>query len=128
MNTLSSLISRSAFATVGFLAVTLLAGCQHMATQPTDQDFDSPSLNVEGEKRLPADIATFLSKAAEDEQAEFSQSPWGSPATLTARAPYHAASGRVCRRIDVSTPASGSLVGIACQHENTWHWVRNVTR
>lgn len=99
-----------------------------MATQPTGNGFDSPSINEEGEKRLPADIATFLNKAAADEQATFSQSPWGSPATLTARAPYHAASGRICRRIDVSTPASGSVVGLACRQDNTWHWVRNVTR
>nr|WP_284047594.1 DVU3141 family protein [Guyparkeria hydrothermalis] len=99
-----------------------------MATKPTTQDYDSPALDVEGEKRLPADIATFLSKAAADDQAKFSESPWGSPATLTARPPYNAASGRVCRRVDVSTPASGSLAGLACRHDNTWHWVRNVTR
>ena len=99
-----------------------------MATKPTQNGFQTASLDAKGEKRLPEDIATFLNTATADEQATFSQSPWGSPATLTARLPYHAASGRVCRKVNVSTPATGSSVGLACRQDNTWQWVRNVTR
>lgn len=114
---------------MGLLAFTLLAGCQHMPDWATSQGAQSSAGDIDNDRSLPTEIASFLTEATSGERGEFSQTPWGSPATLTAQPTYYAASGRQCRPVDVATPAGGALTGLACRHDDeNWHWVRNVTR
>lgn len=74
------------------------------------------------------EIADFLSDAAPGETRAFDASPWGSPATITAEAPYFAASGRHCRPLAIESPSMNHAPGLACRSNNGWEWVRPVTR
>ncbi|WP_232818187.1 DVU3141 family protein [Zobellella maritima] len=75
-----------------------------------------------------SDLNNYLSSAVTGGVASLKHSPWGSNVQVRAGAPYFAASGRTCRKLDVTLPSGDTQQHIVCRTgQNTWTPVRPVT-
>lgn len=111
-----------------FLTLTLVllttGGCAMLPNRLVGPDDNRPdALSSESE------LNNFLASAVAGSVTTLKHSPWGSNVQVQASAPYFAASGRTCRRLDVTFPSGDLQQHIVCQtDQNTWTPVRPVTR
>ncbi|GAA3528285.1 hypothetical protein GCM10022394_04300 [Zobellella aerophila] len=76
-----------------------------------------------------SELNNYLASAVTGSVVTLKHSPWGSNVQIQASTPYFAASGRTCRKLDVTLPSGDTQQHIVCQTgQNTWAPVRPVTR
>jgi len=105
------------------LAAALLGCGGRNKVQPTARDIrDANDLGRTVQPGSPAERAVL---------AQLDKIPPDSPTTVkgtevVAGAPYHAASGRVCRGVDLKAGAGQVVTRVACTRGQEWFFVPNV--
>ena len=109
-------------------AAVALSGCATTAADGSARD-DGWTLSggAKGAELAPR-LSDFLEEAPTDDTIELGQSAWGAEVTLTAGAPYHAASGRRCRELTIQGTEEGVTEALACRTEAGWVRQRLVIR
>ncbi|QFU01739.1 hypothetical protein FIU83_08815 [Halomonas sp. THAF5a] len=80
-------------------------------------------------RALDANLSGFLAQSSPDAVITLANSPWGSDVTVTGGAPYHAASGRTCRRLIIEGGRRGEMrYAVACETPDGWTSRRLVTQ
>lgn len=120
MHSLSLLIKKGRIWPVILLVSSVLAGC-------VSQPYAPGSAVGEGRGRpLSDDMSGFLSQAPTGAVIQLAESPWGNNVQITANAPYYAASGTECRRIQVQGPTQAKRETLTCAAPGGWTWRRLV--
>ena len=107
------------------LLLANLVGCSSMPGFGTETAAsDSPSTT---------EVATVPQTPEEEVLAALDGAAAGAPiltsggVSATGDEPYAAASGRSCRWVNISYPASGTRRQLACRQEGRWQWVSGVS-
>lgn len=104
------------------LLCLLLIGLSACAVTPPRSNPVNPS------EQWPKAFQHFLSNASVGSSTFLAHSPWGAQITVYAHETYHAASGRVCRKLTI-TDAGMRRAGLACRlPDGSWEQVRALTR
>lgn len=103
------------------LGCLLLALCFIVACSPWRKDYDE----AVAPPPLPP-LFAFLESAEANEVGVVEDPGTGAKVRVIAGRPYHAASGRLCRRFDVMSPHSyeGMTEGLACK-DNNGRWTKS---
>jgi len=104
-----------------------LTGCASLS--PTPQEGGSVVTGGQQGRALDANLSGFLAQSSANAVTTLASSPWGPGVSVRAEAPYHAASGRTCRRLVIQ--ASGinqARQAVACESANGWKSRRLVTQ
>lgn len=105
-----------------WLAVLLLlAGCAGGGDwNPDLSGLPEPDAAAAAVESGPS-LADFLDEATRGEQARFDETPWGADALIRVGARYYAASGRVCRRIQMRDERGAfTEAALACRAGSDW--------
>ncbi|GAA3712616.1 hypothetical protein GCM10022421_19910 [Oceanisphaera sediminis] len=100
------------------VVLSIISGCasQQQGTHGAQQAINNSELNQ------------YLSSATAN-AAVLASSPWGPKVQIMAGQPYFAASGRTCRKLQVSQPNGNTQHQIACKADTgNWTLTRPVTQ
>jgi hypothetical protein len=115
---ISAFVKHLRVTSLPLLAMMLFSGCSAL-----------PLANHEGRGAAPNDafpaaFQSMLADAPAGSLARLDASPWGPGVTVVLHDAYHAASGRICRRVTVQSEGM-SRPGLACQRrDGAWEPVR----
>ncbi|PMR70769.1 hypothetical protein CR158_03110 [Halomonas heilongjiangensis] len=103
----------------------LLGGC----AAPGGFSGSQPGGVVQGGRGQPLDenLSGFLSRSPGGAVITLAESPWGRDVEVVADEPYHAASGRECRRLSIVSASTGPQQAVACESAQGWETQRLVT-
>lgn len=108
-------VRRGAAALALAAATAAAGGCAQWPAQtptsPASVESRSPVPEPGG---LPQPVAEFLTSAPAGASRPFERTPWGAGAVLGLGPAYHAASGRVCRRVEITGPERPVPDQLAC--------------
>ncbi len=115
--------ARNGMAVLGL--ALLLGGC----AAPGGFFASQPGGVVQGGRGQPLDenASDFLSQSPGGAVTTLAESPWGRDVEVVADEPYHAASGRKCRRLSVVSASTGPQQAVACETTQGWETQRLVT-
>ena len=111
------------------LLLALAAGLTGCAAQQGYQN--GPGSVVANSQGTPVgdNLNGFLSQAAPGSTVVLQQSPWGANVEVMADAPYHAASGRTCRQLQIRQQRDRMEFAVACETaDGNWASHRLVTQ
>ena len=75
-------------------------------------------------EHFPGAFQHMLSREPAGTSAHLEQSPWGENVGVVLQAPYHAASGRICRGVAVASDGLHRSALVCQRHDGTWEPVR----
>ncbi|MBB3230151.1 DVU3141 family protein [Halomonas stenophila] len=103
----------------------LLSGCAALGGFPGSK----PGGVVDGGQgqTLDENLSGFLAQAPVGAVITLAESPWGRDVEVMADEPYHAASGRECRKLQVISASDATRRVVACETEEGWESQRLVT-
>ncbi|RTQ97932.1 DVU3141 family protein [Halomonas nitroreducens] len=105
-----------------------LSGCSSLSATPPAETGSVMAGGAHG-RALDANLSGFLAQSAPEAVTTLATSPWGPGVTVRAEAPYHAASGRTCRRLHIEGGGSGQArQAVACESPDGWQSRRLVTQ
>ena len=115
---------RTTLTTLG--VALLLTGCAGRGGLIPDGDTAKPS--TDPEPAISEQLAGFLADATRGEQAGFGVTPWGNDTVLRAGERYYAASGRICRALQVRDESDSALqAALACRTQTGWERVDSLS-
>lgn len=76
------------------------------------------------QEHFPGAFQSMLSRAPPGSSTHLEQSPWGSDVRVMMHEPYHAASGRTCRDVTVSSDGMRRPALVCERRDGTWEPVR----
>lgn len=108
----------------GLIVMALvLAGCNSFGPFKS-QSASEAVTSADGSAQT--DIDRFLSSEAGFASATFPSSPWGGNVELTVQPSYYAASGRWCRKMEVTSDVEKQSL-VACRDdESGWQFLRSI--
>lgn len=123
MSILIPTVHRPRLALVAVLSL-VLAGCAASGGTATQ-----PGGTVRGSQgtALGDDLSGFLARSPAGAVVNLADSPLGENIEVVAEAPYYAASGRECRRLQVEAADGPSRQVVACESAQGWETRRLVT-
>lgn len=96
---------------------------------PAPQEGGSVVAGQQPGRALDANLSGFLAQSSPGAVITLAESPWGAGVTIIGGAPYHAASGRTCRRLTIEGSRRGETYqAVACEALDGWKSRRLVTQ
>jgi hypothetical protein len=116
-------VTAFALAALAALAAVVSAGC---SSQPRFPDAEDPAMEQHGRVPPSSEVESQALKQLDSLAPNASVSILGR--SVRASAPYAAASGRLCRRVEIGQgKKTGASTGLlACRDEREWHYVPDV--
>ena len=107
-------------ATLLFLVIVsaLVSGCGAWPVVSENRARDA------AQEHFPGAFQSMLSRAPAGSSAHLEQSPWGKDVGVMMHEPYHAASGRICRDVTISSDGMRRPALVCEGRDGTWEPVR----